>query len=351
MRRRFTQLFPFLILCLGCGQIQALFPLVANPLPDGGGGTLDVSEWALVEVPALVEGAPVAVAIHNSSGGAIHAYDFPVLIDPTIISMRSISVNSGGILATVTWNGVVALSRLGVAEVEAQRAMGARAGAWSNAGDRIAVVTLNEQNTLKLEIVDPALESLQQRAIDLPREVAFDIDGAYCVSWSPDDDQLAVSTDRFSTHIAGQCIVLDLSGDRVDRYGLSNVYFLGPDLIVGNEEGIFVVETGPSGGLGTTSIPGPLNIMRIAAGEIVSRSLVANATVVTATYLDEGIYVTREAAQRFDLGPVVFAPIRVRHVDGRASAILGPMYLGYGGTFLADSQMALMPRNGVLTTE
>ena len=134
MRRRFTQLFPFLILCLGCGQIQALFPLVANPLPDGGGGTLDVSEWALVEVPALVEGAPVAVAIHNSSGGAIHAYDFPVLIDPTIISMRSISVNSGGILATVTWDGVVALSRLGVAEVEAQRAMGARAGAWSNAG-------------------------------------------------------------------------------------------------------------------------------------------------------------------------------------------------------------------------
>ena len=174
MRRRFTQLFPILILCQGCGEIQALFPLVANPLSDGGGATLDVDEWALVEVPGSVEDAPVAVAIHNLSGGAIQAYDFPELTDPTIISMRSISVSSGGILATVTSDGVVALSRLGVAEVEAQRDMGARAGAWSNAGDRIAVVTLNEQNTLKLEIVDPALESLQQRAIDLPREVAFE---------------------------------------------------------------------------------------------------------------------------------------------------------------------------------
>ena len=344
MKRRFIQLSGVLILCCGCSEIQGLFPLVTNPLPGGSGGTLDVSEWALVEVPAVFEDTPVGVAIHNSSNGAIQAYDFPELVDPTIISMRSISVNSRGILATVTWEGVVALSRLGVPEFEAQREMGARAGAWSNAGDRVAVVTFTEQNTLKLETVDPALESLQQRTLDLPRGVGSDIAGAYCVSWSPDDGQLAVSTDRFSASIAGQCIVVDLSSDRVDRYALSNVYFLGENLIVGNEEGIFVVETGPSGGLEAFSVPGPLNIMRIAAGEIVSRSLVVNATMVTATYLDEGMYVTREAVQRFDLGPIVFSPIRLRRVDGRVSPILGPMYLGYGGNFHADSQMALIPR-------
>lgn len=330
-----------------CAEIQAL--LFSVPIPSiGAGGTLDVSEWALVQVPVNSTPVPVDVGIHDLSSGALQTYDFPQLFENDLQSVRGISVNPQGVLAAATLDGVVGLSRIGVGTFDAQRAMGARAIAWSNGGDRIAVVTIDEQDALKLEIVDSDLGPLSQRSIDLPRDVfAFRDSSVYCVSWSPDDGQLAISTDRAHSSTPSECIVLDLFSDRIDRYALSNVHFIGPNRIVGNEAGIFSVDAETADSRSVTSIPGAVVVMDVAAGEIVSRSLIDGARIVVGSYLRENMYVTQELAVA-----LFYAPIRLRHADGRVSAQLGgPVNLGGFGTFGRASQMALIPKNVLDTNE
>ncbi len=157
---------------------------------------------------------------------------------------------AGGLeLAIVEQDGDLSIFPLGQAEAAASIDLGAVGVAWSNTGDRLAVVTRDRsqpaEQAHQLLILSPQLEELDRFALDLPvsdrsRDLIHD---RFVVSWNGDDTQIAVSTTvACSTGLATdfcdqwrvipRCNVVRLSDGRTQILPLYDAWFVGTNTLV-----------------------------------------------------------------------------------------------------------------------
>lgn len=208
----------------GCNAFNPLLNSIVIPPPDGGGGTLDVSNWKVVEIPVFdtTPGEP-RIGVHDLKSATREVFPFPESL-PYSMSAHDMSVNDDGVLAAAWEDEIVRLSILATGDFQAERVLFARGVAWSNEGDRLAVITFGEADALHLIVVDSDLETMMARDIELPN-----FRTTYAVSWAPDDARLAVSSGTTGA------VIVDLLGDRIDRFSLMDVHFVGQNAIVGTE--------------------------------------------------------------------------------------------------------------------
>lgn len=343
-------LFLVLISCqAGCNELQALLPQV-SPAPAGGGdSTLDVNDWILIEV-APIQLGPSSLRIHDLRDESTETTGLP----PVQAKVLAFSISAKGVLAIATNDGFVRLVRIRGVSFDAERQLGALAVGWSNAGDRVAALVRGGTGSLRLEIVDANLESLSSREIDVTSvSIRGQPHDAYCISWSPDDSRIAVSTDvdTASGFVAEDCVITHPVGDEDLRFDASNVYFIASDAVAGHS-GQVIRASGD--GSSASGVPGSLFVFRIAGNQIVSETLLLeyrlflrSTPMVLGSEPTEGLFVIREQdVPNIDFP--FFGPIRVRHADGRHSRLLGRVEEDSIDIF--GQKMALVPRGTIVPT-
>lgn len=140
--------------------------------------------------------------------------------------------SDGFLLATVTEDGVLRLATFGTASAGMELNANAVSAAWSNAGDRLAVVCRTEAPTeYLLDILSPDLSPIAVFHIDLPVPDTDPHGRHLAVSWNSGDEVVAVST---TIGTAGARLVFLESGDVV-FHNLGDVYFLSNDTIVATD--------------------------------------------------------------------------------------------------------------------
>ncbi len=170
---------------------------------------------------------------------------------PPLLGALAWSVRpAGGLeLAIAELDGDLSLFRVGRQEATASVDLGAVGVAWSNAGDRLAVVTRDRSQPAaqahQLVILSPQLDELDRFALDLPlsdrsRDLIHD---RFVVSWNADDTLVAVSTtiacstgvatdlcDRW--RVVPRCNVVRLADGDTRTLTLYDAWFVGTDTLV-----------------------------------------------------------------------------------------------------------------------
>lgn len=183
-----------------------------------------------------------------------HKADVP-LPYPSAGHARSISVSGRGAVVLVDWDGGVWTTRApsmtmphNTWEHVTERGL---AAAWSNDGNRLALLRLDDQGDLgvsQLEICDPQFRVTRTIRVGVPSiidaSLGIPFSPHHVVSWSADDRLLAVSRDvgtKEAPPVAG-CIIYDLQeGTACELNYLAAAHFVGKsdahNLLVANPAG------------------------------------------------------------------------------------------------------------------
>ncbi len=221
------------------------------------GEACDNTRWVIMTLAGSddLEHARQQVAIFLPGACGIERVQLPDLSPlnggDTQVRLAAWSVRPAGSLelAITDTSGNLAIVGLNGPETAQTKSLGAVGVAWSNAGDRLAVVTRDRsqpaEQAHQLLILSPQLEELDRFALDLPvsdrsRDLIHD---RFVVSWNGDDTQIAVSTTvACSTGLATdfcdqwrvipRCNVVRLSDGRTQILPLYDAWFVGTNTLV-----------------------------------------------------------------------------------------------------------------------
>jgi hypothetical protein len=291
-------------------------------------GSLDTSEWTIVEVGAKPATTPTpenlyafGVSLHDLGAGTTDSYEFEALGGTAEVpGVISADLKAQGVLATVSTDGVVGLSRLGTPEFFKQLDLAAGGLAWSNNGRRLAVVLFRGQWFLSLR--DGSLEVLNEVALDFPTEGAV-APTTFVVSWSPDDGRIAVSTNIFAELVKARTAVVNVQTQEVDYHSLANVYFVGSETVVGVEQPLFTSSSDALGSQATQKI-GDVQLLQLQGGAPQVIAVVRGAEQPVASNARNSIFLTIEKVVGFfDLPPEYYQPpVRLRDSENAFSPAL-----------------------------
>ena len=142
-------------------------------------------------------------------------------------------------LALAVDSGRLVLAEFGSADALAETPLAAIGVAWSNGGDRLAVVTRADSGgAYVLHILTSDFTSLATMETALPPEGEDVPAWRLAVSWNSDDSLIAVSTDvaRDPNALPRAVIVDSELVGVVAEPALANLYFIGQDVLVGIDE-------------------------------------------------------------------------------------------------------------------
>jgi hypothetical protein len=196
------------------------------------------------------------------------------------------SINTHNLrLAMVRHDGVLFLAEFGSPQADLEADIGAVGVGWSNAGDRLAVVTREQADSTlhTLEILTPQLDPVDAFAIELPRQPDGVVLWRFIVSWSADDRLVGISTDDRSQIVTPQTVVLNLA-DGSTRVGeLANSYFIAPRTLVSIAQ--------PSPG---AFRDGVVNVFDVADRELVETERISGPQIAVASHPPTGVFATIE---------------------------------------------------------
>jgi hypothetical protein len=318
------------------------------------GATLDLSPWVLIQ--GMIPSAEL---------------DLLDLRTQSVRSFYRVGMTSGALSFSLRADGVAAVATetgfLGLVQLPAPGATGslvelqpsavkqlqAAGVAWSNDGQRLAVIGRTDAGGLQLLLLDGQLDVLSATAIELKQ--AENGSTPYVVSWSPDDTQLALSTHIFLDYVVvnADCLLVDLASGAQHRLPLANVHFVGANLIVGTEQnvertGVYDIER-PN--------LGPVYQMQLASSEVASRTLVPDAIYAAASDPLRHTFTTVELAWCWyspGLGTIPALDARLRDTEGHFSILLTELYGWTWGPFAlvaaeAVNQWPVGERSGLTT--
>lgn len=165
---------------------------------------------------------------------------------------RSASLSRDGRLAVAS-DGFVAVHDLEGRRIARANETGSATVAWSNDGRRLAVANEHSGKPLEVTLYTPALEKVRT-FVTGPRATHADL--CVVLSWTPDDQRLAVSAfdpgeQPASDDDTAQCVVIDVQTGAMTTWpDTARVYFLGTDRVAAlrtappRGEGIFQIKNG-----------------------------------------------------------------------------------------------------------
>ena len=228
------------ILCLACTGCELLALSLGAPeeirraagAAQCEGIACDPARWVTVN-------AYTGLTVRGVDPSCYDRYSLDFQVAPP--AYQSVSVNLADELRLLIVSGGVAyLVPFGQSAAESSKALQAVAGAWSNAGDRIAVATLDrDTGAAALLILDANLEELERF------DVAFAVDGGdntvagvqnAFVSWNSSDTLIAVSA-----LVLPQGALIDLDNDIVQPIDVRAMQFIGERSAVATDPGSEVV--------------------------------------------------------------------------------------------------------------
>ena len=234
-----------------------------------------------------------------------------------------------GELAIARADGGLLLYDLGAKEPKQTVVLGAVGLAWSQDGQKLAVVTRDPnrpaEQAHQLGIFSPQLDELDRFALDLPlsdRDRNL-IHERFVVSWNADDSQIAVSTtvacapegSACDVFVEPVCVVVDLADRQTHRLRLFDAYFVGSDVLV---------TTMPPPGDGPLTPPllqGRVARVRLSDGQIVEARPLIGPRFVLASDASAGVFVAIDPLIT-TLDNVV-SRTSLRTADGRRKSPLG----------------------------
>jgi hypothetical protein len=346
--------------CPGCGVVVLALVVVSvsscgspectqfNDRYDEG-ATLSRDGWILAR---SCDAPPYVFLTDMSNRKSLANYSIGLTSEAATISLRP-----DGLLAIATRSGLLALTQLTAPPPLTTDAYGytyapsvelwpsvvsqlhAAAAAWSNDGQRLAVVAWAANGSLKLQVFNAALDVLSEHAIELQQ--AADGYTPCCVSWSADDARVAISTNIFDTKLVDpECLLLDLSRGDTQRLALANVYFVGDDVLVGTELTVARADEWPC----SECDLGPVYRIQMAGGEIASRTELPGAIRAAASYALFHTFATADRVRCTFEGEFGWLPsvdFRLRDADGQFSILVTA---AYGSS---SCPAALVPNEGV----
>lgn len=290
----------------GCTVVQSLVASSADNLGCAG-KTCDPDQWLVVRVIG-------GTVRPQFAGVGLPAYELDFADSENVVSSASMNPKNL-VLALVTRDGVLHLAEYGAAAAFAGQALDARAVAWSNGGDRLAVlVGAAGEAAPQLLILDADLN--RQNSAVIPQKPLRDVN----LSWNADDSLVAVGTG--GAGLAAACFLYDPAANAVDTYDGANCIFVGQDELVGQTEAFeWQRLTLGSAGIASSVLAGPQPI------------------AVLASYPPEGVFATieegivpmplgvwRTGLRTLDAGPATFTGNSFAHFLmvplGQAQAVL-----------------------------
>ena len=261
-------------------------------------------------------------------------------------------------LAAVTTVGDLILAPLGAVRPDAVAMRMTVGVAWSNAGDRLAVVlrdpSLPITQAHQILILTPQLEELDRFALDLPLSDPNGnlVHDRFVVSWNSDDTLVAVSTTatcnlgacKTSTGAGGsadlmvspRCMVVRVADGAETPLNLSDTYFVGVDQIVGTR-------AARAGAQPASDLAARVFVMRLRAGDVEVVRRIQGPQFVLSSHPPSGAFIT---ADSFNAVLTSFGlPASLRTLDGRRSSIsaLVPLSLRAGG-----ESFSILPADQIL---
>jgi hypothetical protein len=307
-----------------------VLPPCADPRYTSGeydaGATLDLNSWVLISGCCL----PAELTLFDLPAQSMRAF-YRI---GTTSGLVNVSIRADGVAAIATDSGFLSLAQLAapgasdsVAEIQPFMVQQLQAAgvAWSNDGQRLALIGRTDAGGLQLLLLDGQLDVLSTTAIELKQ--AENGNTPYVVSWSPDDAQLALSTHIFLDFVVvnADCLLVELASGAQHRLPLANVHFVGANLIVGTEQivertGVYDIER-PN--------LGPVYQMQLASGEVASRALVPDAIYAAASDPLRNTFTSVEVAWCWwssDFGTIPALDARLRDTEGHFSVLLTELY-------------------------
>lgn len=167
----------------------------------------------------------------------------------------SASLSRDGRLAVASY-GSVAVHDLEGRLIARVNETGSATVAWSNDGRRLAVANEHSGQPLEVTLYTPALEKVRTFVTDVAAPRATHADLCVVLSWTPDDQRLAVSAfdpgeQPASDDDTAQCVVIDVQTGAMTTWpDTARVYSLGTDRVAAlrtappRGEGIFQIKNG-----------------------------------------------------------------------------------------------------------
>ncbi len=166
-----------------------------------------------------------------------YSVDFAREVPQNFIVSGSANAARGLELAMVTQDGLLHVCDFGSSAARVSLDIGALGVAWSNAGDRLAVVRRDGSGGHVLEIWSPELDVLDAVEVTLPEQPAELEIWRALVSWSASDALVAVSSTGgelgTDTQIAEPGQIVEATSGRVYPVAYSRIFFIGETEWVG----------------------------------------------------------------------------------------------------------------------
>lgn len=205
----------------------------------------DQDRWLLVEVyrptSSSAGGSPTAggsVSAWLPGNPAFTTLEFIPRTDPVLTaSMNPVTLD----LATVARSGTLYLSSFASSHSDAQASLNAVGVAWSNAGDRLAVVRCADTARCALEVMTPELDTLQTIPLEPTPPPDEMLDQGVAVSWNTTDTLVVVSAQENAPLIPAQAPwrpgaqIVNLETGAIRTYSFSTVYFIGESSVVATD--------------------------------------------------------------------------------------------------------------------
>lgn len=230
----------------------------------------------------------------------------------------SLDVSSSGLLAAVDFDGRLTI----IGSPDWQRVAtfhyDAIAVAWSNDSARLAIVVEDRD----LPDKTPRLEVHEYPSGTLTSSFALErvVPTAFNVSWNASDDRVAVSTQQFSADSTVHCRVCDLRTGASTSLPVSDAYFIGDDLLVAKQPGVFVPDLSP---FGAHFVEGAVAIGSVEDGAWLQHEVVPNAQVALDSIAKTGTYLVRLIPKSFDERLSLTLLAQFRNASGDSSRVIG----------------------------
>ncbi len=258
-----------------------------------------------------------------------YTLDFAQEIPPIRVVSGSANATRQLELAMVTQDGLLHVCDFGSSSARVSLDIGALGVAWSNSGDRLAVVRRDDAGGHVLEIWSPELNLLDAFDVTLPDQPTEQQYWFACVSWNASDALLAVSSNGREIGTAQQIAepgqIVEATSGRVYPVAYSRIFFIGETEWVGQPLGC------PGNCVRTLELDGERVVQRgaLAVGESVNGSHPPTGVMMTtmpSPTAPFGLVSTLTGLRTASLGPNViyqiYAPLSVTLIpveDARAA--------------------------------
>ena len=321
---------------IGCTVFPALLSdsaerIAATPCQ---GSACDRGAWAVLHVGQYYAGViwPASLATSNS----FLTFDF--VPPPDVLRFGEGLVTASARpqdlrLALIDHTKTLYLADYGASSADRSTAVGAVGVGWSNSGDRLAVVTASDDGSAMhvLRVFDDELAELETFEIEMPAVPEGVLYWRLIVSWSANDELIAVSTDRDRAYpgFPARAVVVQLADGTVAAGDFGNAFFVGVELLVAL----------PADAVPGIYEPGEASVLRWRDGGLAQESVVSGPQSIVASDAKRGVFVTIEPSFR---NTMPTQPVGLRTIDSGPDLVSGTGFTdtGSGAILLAPRGIA-----------